>query len=419
MPYLEKKVISVTDFTKLINLLISDVTPVWIEGEVIGFKNWKDRMVFFDIKDEHSLLHCSLYFSTLRSIGVNLEDGMKIKVIGEPQLRANRGEFNLNIKDIQLSGEGSFKKAYELLKIKLKTEGLFERKRKIPDFIEKIGVITSKNGAVIHDFRKNLKQINCKVYFYDTLVEGVRSVPSLVKAIKWFNENMPDLSVLVIMRGGGSLEALQGFNNEVLARTIYASKIPTLCGIGHEIDIPLASLIADFSVSTPTAAANYINQSWDSLQENLPYWQEKILNRFTSFLNLNIREITDLAQRIILSFNQIFNTFDGLTKSIENAIVVLQKQKEFIEEKTKNIAEKILFYMEKTIKEKEVVIINQEKYLQVLDPKNNLKLGYSIIFNQNNRIVKRIDEIKKGDIITTKLYNGSFLSEVNKIKKLK
>ena len=417
MPYLEKKVISVTDFTKLVNLLVSDITPVWIEGEVIGFKNWKDRMVFFDIKDDNSLLHCSLYSSTLQSIGVNLEDGMKIKVIGEPQLRANRGEFNLNIKDIQLSGEGSFKKAYELLKIKLKTEGLFERKRKIPDFVDKIGVITSKNGAVIHDFRKNLKQINCKVYFYDTLVEGVRSAPSLVKAVKWFNKNMPDLNVLVIMRGGGSLEALQGFNNEVLARTIYASKIPTLCGIGHEADVPLASLIADFSVSTPTAAANYINQPWNSLQENLPYWQEKILNQFTSFLNFNIRKITDLAQRIIQSFNQIFNTFDGLAKGIENALYVLRKQKEIIKEKIKNIEEKIFFYMEKTIGEKRAMVVNQEKYLHALDPEKNLKLGYSITFNQNNRVIKRIDEIKKGDMITTKLYNGSFLSEVNKIKK--
>ncbi len=417
MPYLEKKVISVTDFTKLINLLISDIDPVWIEGEIIGLKNWKDKIVFFDIKDESSILHCSLYFSKLQSIGISLEDGMKVKVIGEPQLRSNRGEFNLNIKDIQLSGEGSFKKAYELLKKKLKAEGLFERKRKIPDFVNKIGVITSKNGAVIHDFWKNLKQIDYKIYFYDTLVEGKRSAPSLVRAVKWFNENMPELDVLVVMRGGGSLESLQGFNNEVLARTIYASKIPTLCGIGHEIDVPLVSLIADFSVSTPTAVANYINQSWTSLQENIPYWQERIFNQFTSSLNLNIREVTDLAQRMILSFNQIFNTFNGLVKSFDNILNILQRQKETIKEKTNTIKEKLIFYMEKIIQEKEVIIINQEKYLQALDPKKNLKLGYSIIFNKNNQIIKGIDEIKKGDIITTKLYKGSFLSKVNKIKK--
>ena len=417
MPYLGEKVITVTDFTKLINLLISDIEPVWIEGEIIGLKNWKDRMVFFDIKDESSLLHCSLYFSRLQSIGINLEDGMKIKVMGEPQLRANRGEFNLDVRDVQLSGEGSFKKAYELLKQKLKTEGLFERKRVIPDFINKIGIITSKNGAVIHDFSKNLKQINYKIYFYDTLVEGERSAPSLVKAVRWFNENMPELDVLVIMRGGGSLESLQGFNNEVLARAIYASKIPTLCGIGHEEDVPLASLIADFSVSTPTAIANHINQSWNSLQENVPYWQERILNQFTSFLNFNIGEATSLAQRIILSFNQIFNTFDNLVRSFDNTFNILQKQKETIEEKINTIKEKLIFYIEGAINEKNVLVVNQEKYLQALDPEKNLKLGYSLIFDQNNQIVKNIDEIEKGDIITTKLYRGSFLSEVNKIKK--
>jgi len=417
MPYLEKKVISVTDFTKLINLLVSDIAPVWIEGEVIGFKNWKDRVVFFDIKDESSLLHCSFYYSRLQSSGINLEDGMKVKIIGEPQLRANRGEFALNVKELQLSGEGSFKKAYELLKKKLQEEGLFERKRKIPDFVKNIGVITSKNGAVIHDFVKNLKQVNYKIYFYDTLVEGERSAPSITKAIKWFNENMPNLDVIVIMRGGGSLEALQGFNNEILARTIYSSKIPTLAGIGHEIDVPLASLIADFSVSTPTATANYINQSWDSLQENIPYWEERILNQFTSSLNTNIRKITDLAQRIILSFNQIFNTFDVLVKDFDNIISILQNRKKEIGEKINTIKEKLIFYIEKAIQEKELVIINQEKYLQALDPEKNLKLGYSIILNQDSRILKGIDEIKKGDIITTKLYKGSFLSEVNKINK--
>ena len=417
MPYLEKKVISVTDFTKLINLLVSDIAPVWIEGEVIGLKNWKDRVVFFDIKDESSLLHCSFYYSRLQSSGINLEDGMKVKIIGEPQLRANRGEFAMNVKELQLSGEGSFKKAYELLKKKLREEGLFERKRKIPDFVNNIGVITSKNGAVIHDFKKNLKPINYKVYFYDTLVEGERSAPSITKAIKWFNENMPNLDVLVIMRGGGSLEALQGFNNETLARTIYSSKIPTLCGIGHEVDVPLASLIADFSVSTPTATANYINQSWDSLQENIPYWQERILNQFTSSLNKNIRTITDLAQRIILSFNQIFNIFDNLVKDFDNIINVFQNQKEVIKEKINTIKEKLIFQIEKAIQEKEAIIINQEKYLKALDPEKNLKLGYSIISNQDDKVIKEIDEIKKGDIITTKLYKGSFLSEVNKIKK--
>lgn len=419
MPYLEKKVISVTDFTKIINLIVSDIEPVWIEGEIIGLKNWKDRVIFFDIKDEFSLLHCTLYFSKLQSLGLNLEDGMKIKVIGEPQLRANRGEFNLNVKDVQLSGEGSFKKAYELLKNKLKEEGLFERKRKIPDFVSKIGVMTSKNGAVIHDFWKNLKQIDYKIYFYDVLVEGERCAPSLVNAIKWFNENMPSLEVLVIMRGGGSLESLQGFNNEILARTIYASKIPTLCGIGHEIDVPLASLVADVSVSTPTAASNYVNQSWDSLQENIPFLQEKILNQFTSFLNFNIRKTTNLAQKIILSFNQTFNTFENLVKNLHNIISVLQRQKGNVEERVKTVKERIIFYLEKAIKENKDIIINQEKYLQAVSPEKNLKLGYSIIFNQKNQIIKKIEEIKKDDIVKTKLYKGSFLSKVNKINKTK
>ncbi len=417
MPYSGNQVISVSDFVKTINLLISEIEPVWIEGEIIGLKNWKDRVVFFDIKDKESVLHCSIYFSRFQSVGLALEDGMKIKVIGEPQLRGNRGVFNLNVRDIQLSGEGSFKKAYELLKAKLVSEGLFERKRKIPDFTKKVGVITSKEGAVIHDFRKNLKKIGYQIYFYDALVEGEKSASSLNKAVQWFNENRPDLDVLIIMRGGGSLESLQGFNNEVLARSIYGSKIPTLCGIGHEKDIPLASLVADVSVSTPTAVANYLNNSWDSLEKNIPFWEEKIQNQFNSSLEKQSGKIDNLAQRMSFSFNQVFNNFESLAVSLYNIFSSLEKQRKMIEKRLKQIKKQLLIYLGQAIKEKTKTVKDKEKYLKILNPENNLKLGYGIVFDENDKIIKNIESIKKDDIVKTKLYRGSFLSKINKINK--
>ncbi len=419
MPYKEedKRVLSVGDFVKLINALISRLEPVWVEGEIIGFKNWKDRVVFFDIKDEEAILHCSIYYSRLQSLGLELEDGMKVKVIGEPQLRANRGSFNLNVRDIQLSGEGAFKKAYELLKKKLKTEGLFERKREIPSFVENIGVITSKDGAVIHDFRKNLRDVNYKIYFKDALVEGKKSAKSLTKAVKWFNKNMPNLDVLVIMRGGGSLESLQGFNNEVLVRTIYGSEIPTLCGIGHEVDIPLASLVADVSVSTPTAAASYLNQSWDSLEENIPYWQERIFNSFKSILDSRFIRLSELGQRISFGFSQTFNKFESLTKDIYNIFDILRRQKELVGEKIKTIEKKLILSLENDIEKIKKIIVNQERYLKALDPRRNLKLGYSIVFDEDGKIIKEIGDVKKGETIKTKLHKGSILSKINKINK--
>jgi exodeoxyribonuclease VII large subunit len=441
MPYSEEKhqTLSVSEFVRLINALIGRLEPVWIEGEVIGFKNWKDSIAFFDIKDEKAVLNCSIYYSKLQALGLEIEDGMKIKVMGYPELRAKRGKFNINVRDIKLSGEGAFKKAYELLKKKLEKEGLFEKKKEIPKFVENIGVITSKNGAVIHDFRKNLKKLNFKLFFKDALVEGERSAKSLTRAVRWFNKNMPNLDVLVIMRGGGSMEALQGFNNENLVRAIYNSKIPTICGIGHEVDIPLASLVADISVSTPTAVATHVNQSWKSLEDQIPLLEERLFNNLKSGLNLAQQKINDLKQKIIFQFskelnyfhslirefiqrisygfNQTFNKFESLKRDLQNVLKVLQRRKRNVKERIDIFKNKILLNFQSELKQKREVISNHEKNLKFLDPERNLELGYSIVLNKNNQVIKKTTNIKKGQDIKTKLQDGSFLSKVKKINK--
>ena len=377
MPYLEAnqkiKVISVSEFTRLVNETVFEIEPVWIEGEVSNFKNWQDRWIFFSLKDELAVLNCNVSKYRFESFGFELEDGMKIRVLGRPELRY-KGEFTLNVEEIQLWGEGALKKAYELLKKKLELEGLFVRKRKIPDFAQNIGLITSKSGVVIHDFLKNLKPFGFKVYFCDARVEGAEAVFSLVEAIKRLNKNRPDLDVLVIARGGGSLEELQAFNNEILARAIFASDIPVISGIGHEVDVPIASLVADVSVSTPTAAAIYLNQSWESLQKKIPYLEEKLLVNFDEYL-------------------------------------------EFSFDKIKTLARDILNLFEESMKEKRNLIFNFEKYLTTVNPERNLKLGYSIVFNQKNKVIKDINQIGIDEILTTKLHKGEFLSKVKKIKK--
>jgi len=379
MPFLETnqkiKVVSVSEFTRLINEVISEIEPVWIEGEVSNFKNWRDRWIFFSLKDEYAVLSCNISKYKFESFGFEIEDGMKIRVVGSPELR-DKGEFTLNVEKIQLWGEGVLKKAYELLKKKLESEGLFTRKRKIPDFVQDIGLITSKSGVVIHDFLKNLKPLGFRVHFCDARVEGMEAVSSLVEAVKWFNKNMPNLNVLVIARGGGSLEELQAFNNEILVRTIFASNIPVLSGIGHEVNVPMASLVADVSVSTPTAAAIYLNQSWESLQKRLPHLEEKLLDNFSDCFDSALDRTKELSEDVLNNFGEL-------------------------------------------IKEKRNLILNKEKYLVALNPERNLKLGYSIVFDQKNKVIKEIARIKIGDVLTTKLYKGKFSSKVKKIEKEK
>ncbi len=366
------KVVSVSEFTKIVNETIFGVETVWVEGEASNFKNWLDRWIFFSVKDEFAVLNCNISKYKLESFGFSLEDGMKIRVLGRPELR-NKGEFTLNVQELQLCGEGAFKKAYELLKKKLELEGFFARKRKIPDFVENIGLITSKSGVVIHDFLKNLKPFGFKVYFCDARVEGKNAAFSLGEAIKWFNKNRPDLDVLVVARGGGSLEELQPFNNETLAKAIFASDIPVISGIGHEVDVPIASLVADVSVSTPTAAAMYLNSSWEALEKKLPYSKEKLAVHFNDYL-------------------------------------------EFCFDKTKTLAGNILDIFEGLIKEKMDLILNSEKYLTAVSPERSLKLGYSIVLNQENKVIKNINQIKINEILTTRLHQGEFSSEVKETK---
>lgn len=444
MPYLETnqkiKVVSVSEFTRIVNQAVSEIEPIWIEGEVSNFKNWQDRWIFFSLKDEFAVLNCNISKYRFENFGFEFEDGMKIRVLGRPELRY-KGEFTLNVEEIQLWGEGALKKAYELLKKKLESEGLFVRKRKIPDFVQNIGLITSKSGVVIHDFLKNLKPFGFKVYFCDARVEGTEAVFSLTEAIKWFNENMPNLDVLVIARGGGSLEELQAFNNEILARAIFASNIPVIAGIGHEVDIPIASLVADVSVSTPTATANYLNQSWEILQRKVPYLEEKLLDNFGVCFERTHDQITELSEDILSSFeklmrenksrlnlfsekmisnfSQIFNIFNNLSKEIKNNFQNLYRKKIEMEERIKNVSKNILQYLEVSIREKRNLILNKERHLVILNPERNLKLGYSIVFNLQNKVIKDTNQIKINDILTTKLYKGKFLSKVKKVEKEK
>jgi len=444
MSYLETnqkiKVVSVSEFTRIVNQAISEIEPIWIEGEVSNFKNWQERWIFFSLKDEFAVLNCNISKFNFERFGFEIEDGMKIRVLGMPELRY-KGEFTLNVEEIQLCGEGALKKAYELLKKKLETGGLFARKRKIPDFVQNIGLITSKSGVVIHDFLKNLKPFGFRVHFCDARVEGMEAVSSLVEAIKWFNKNISDLDVLVIARGGGSLEELQAFNNEILARAIFASNIPVLAGIGHEVDVPIVSLVADISVSTPTAAAIYLNQSWEILQRKVPYLEEKLLDNFGDCLERTCDQVKELSadilssfeqllrenksrlnlfsEKMISNFSQVFNIFNNLSREIKNSFQNLYRKKIEMKERIKNISKNILQYLEVSIREKRNLIRNKEKQLIILNPERNLKLGYSIVFNFQNKVIKDTNQIKINDILTTKLYKGKFLSKVKKVEKEK
>jgi len=371
---LEKRVFSVGDFLEFINELLQAPGEFFVQGEITEFKP-HPAGIFFSLKDKkdgEGILQCYMNPYAYRGVGFLVEDGMEVKISGAPSIYKAKGRFSFVVHNIELTGEGSLKKSYELLKKKLESEGLFERKRTLPEFVENIAVISSKTGAVIDDFRKNLALLGFKIHFYDIRVEGSQAVGNIINGIKFFNQRELLADVLVIIRGGGSLEDLQPFNNELVAREIFASKIPTICGIGHDRDIPIACLVGDYAPSTPTACAVLINKSWEKLQTDVPR----------------------MTQGLIYGFSNILNNCESFLR---------------------NIPSQLINSLEFTLKNLSAKIENYDKYIVSVSPERYLKLGYSIVTSDSGKVVKNAESLKINEEIKTKLYKGSFLSQIKKI----
>jgi exodeoxyribonuclease VII large subunit len=251
--------LSVSDFVALTNQTLEYAYPVvQVEGEVAEFRVSQGKWVSFKLKDSGAIVNC---FTALAQMRIPLEDGMRVIVIAAPRLN-NKGYFNLNIRAVKPVGEGSIKKGFELLKAKLEKEGLFspERKRVLPRVPKHIAVITSTESAAYADFIKiiNERWGGLNVEVAHTQVQGVPAPDQMIRAVRYFNslETLPE--VLVIIRGGGSAEDLSTFNDEPLVRAIAESRIPTLVGVGHEVDHTLADMIADVRAATPTNAAQIL-----------------------------------------------------------------------------------------------------------------------------------------------------------------
>jgi exodeoxyribonuclease VII large subunit len=271
-PIVEEKVFSVSEFLDFLNeILVRE--RVIVQGEIGEKMNNYPRYSFFNLLDKDgSILKCFAWQEVIEALGIEMKPGMEIRVIGYPEIRKNRGELNFQVERIELLGEGVLKRQFEILKKKLEALGYFdvEIKKPIPQFCENIGLITSRVGrGALKDFLTHLGSFGFKIFFYETKVEGSFAVNEISEAINWFNQNMPKLDVLVLIRGGGDWESLKPFNSEEIVKAIFASKIPIITGIGHEDDTTLADLAADLRASTPTAAAKILNKNWELAKVNI------------------------------------------------------------------------------------------------------------------------------------------------------
>ncbi|USN96342.1 MAG: exodeoxyribonuclease VII large subunit [Candidatus Nomurabacteria bacterium] len=334
--------LTVSDFIAVVNQTLDYAYPlIEVEGEIASFKVNQGKFVFFDLKDEGGSVGCFMMLFQLR---VPIEDGMKVVVTATPKL-TQWGKFSLTVKAVRLSGEGSIKKSFELLKAKLDKEGLFalERKRQLPGIPRHIAVVSSPQAAGYADFIKILNDRwgGLRVDVAAVTVQGNDAPDQIIRALNYFNtqEELPE--IIVMIRGGGSADDLAAFNDEHLVRAIAASRVPVVTGIGHEVDMTLCDLAADVRAATPSNAAQII----------VPDRQDVIrTSRFK-------------AQSLV---PKVLNLLDGLRRQLEGSI----------ETATEKVEEKLDWRRQQ--------IMQTRRLLVELDPQRVLERGYAIVRGQLN-----------------------------------
>lgn len=440
----KKKVYSVSQFNKSVRKLLEASYPiVWIEGEVSNLVKPASGHCYFSLKDESAQIRCALFKNRLRNIGTSLENGKKIIAMAHVSLYEGRGDFQLIVESLEDAGEGLLRKKFEQLKNKLLAEGLFEdsEKKEFPLFPKRIGVITSPTGAVIHDILTALNRRfpAVPVTIYPTLVQGDNAAESIVKNINIASKRN-ECSALILARGGGSLEDLWPFNEEIVARAIYDCEIPIISGVGHETDTTIADWVADKRAPTPTAAAELVSPDQAELINLFNNYQSRLnkqaiftLHSLSQKIDYLTKQIKTPAQHI----NNILLKLQGLNKRLTSAMVVemytnnqavkllssnlltsIPSSKIKIKnEVLKNLSTRLFSSYSKKIISLKNNLYSFTRELNAISPLETMARGYSITRKLDSGIIIRDSkDVKKNELIETVLSKAVIISKIEKIK---
>ncbi len=385
-------VFSVSEFNEMINHHLAGLGEIVVEGELSELKLSQNKWVYATIKDETASLGI---FSTVFQIKnlKALEIGMKVKVWGRASLYQKTAKFSLNAFRIEPSGAGALKAAYEKLKRELAKEGLFDpsHKRALPQFPETIGLITAKNSQAYQDFIKvtGERMGGLKIYFYPVQVQGEGAIESVIEALNFFNKTKL-VDILVITRGGGSLEDLASFNDERVVRAVFASQIPTVCAIGHEGDVSLAELAADLRASTPSNAAELVVRDRREVMNQVNWWQNQLKILFLRNLDRWQRKVEVLEQMMRLKLEVYWQEIERIIIEFGN---LSQKLKTKIEIQMGEV---------KTLEAK----------LIALNPRKVLERGFSLIETKDGKIVSSVKEVSLDEEVVALMKDGQLKTKV-------
>lgn len=417
---IEEKIFQVSEFNEFINIYLGKVGEIIIEGEIVECKVNQGKWLFVTIKDDTSSVEVFAITYQISGYSV-LEPGMLVHVYGNPSLYSKTGKFSVHANQIVPAGEGALKLAFEKLKEKLEKEGLFneQRKRLISKFPEKIGLITAKDSRAYSDFVKVLKYRmgGIKIFFYPVNVQGKDSVESIIRAFNYFNDKLPDLDALILIRGGGSLEDLQSFNDEGLVRAIFSSSVPVVCGVGHEDDLTIADLVSDLRASTPSNAAELLVKTREELFFEINHNTKSIYNQLLNILN-------NSNYRIRKSVNSLENAINRQTSVIYKTVARFVNQFTLLKQEIKNMERNRLSFQIRIskgssywVKQQIVKLDNLFRLLSSFDTQKVLNRGFSITFDAEGKVLKSVNKVQKGSQIATSLFDGKIDSQILNISK--
>lgn len=411
---MQDKYITVTQLTRYIKYKIDNdvnLSEVFLKGEISNFKEHSRGHFYFTLKDDGSRINAIMFASSAKKIKFSPTDGMKVLVTGKISVFESTGQYQIYVNDMLEDGVGNLYIAYEQLKKKLEDEGLFkiEHKKKIPKIPKRIGVITAPTGAAIKDIISTIKRRwpLTEIYLFPALVQGVDAKEDIVKQIKRAEEY--DLDTLIVGRGGGSIEDLWAFNEEIVARAIYDCSIPVISAVGHEIDFTIADFVADLRAPTPTGAAEMAVPQLSDMINLLNQMNIRLNNSIMNQIKRDRRKLSELTSRnIFINPMTIYQTkemiFDSIIERLKYSLssLVNIKEKELLRLKSSYI----LCNPYKLLDKKSNRYLQIISKLETLSPLLTLQRGYTIT-KVKDKVVSSSKKLNKDDVISIEFSDGN------------
>jgi exodeoxyribonuclease VII large subunit len=410
------EIYSVSHFVRLCkNSIEKHIPQSFIQGEISNLSKPSSGHWYFSLKDENSQIRCAFFRLNQRKIQFTPENGMSVIIRGVTTLYPQRGDFQLIVQQMEPAGVGNLQLAFDQLKNKLRMEGLFdsENKKELPEYPEKIGVISSSTGSVIRDIIEVLKSRYplSEILLYDTIVQGENAHHKIIKALK-AADDQKICDVLILARGGGSLEDLWAFNEEELARAIFDCSTPIISSIGHETDTTIADFVADLRAPTPSAAAVSATPDVNAILYNAAKLKKYLLESIKQSVESNKYSLALLRQRIIDPSQQLLLNAQKLD---DLELRLIRTNKRIIDEnkrKLKLLISQLQNYSENFIKLQKNQLSNRASVLSLLSPLNTLSRGYTITQNNKGEILTSHNQINSEEFIITQFHDGKVTSKV-------